>query len=120
MSKAIQLLLLTLSLWLTGCQTAPNGSYLSTSELNPFMALNVESRVFKNGVKIRWEAREDVAAYCAQTLGMDKERAFSTPPLACAIWSRSAQECTVVTGKVTTHVALGHEVRHCFEGAFHP
>jgi len=50
---------------------------------------------------------------------MGREQAYFTPPVACAIWSVPAKECTVVTGPKVTHVALGHEVRHCFEGRFH-
>ena len=107
-----------MSLWLAGCQT--RGAYVNVSELSSFTALSKDQRILKNTVKIRWEARDDVAAYCAQVVGMDKERAYTTPPLACAIWSKSTQECTVVTGMVTNHVALGHEMRHCFEGSFHP
>lgn len=119
MSTVTRFFILFLSVWLTGCQALP-GAYVNTSELAPFTALGTENRLFTNWVKVRWDAREDVATHCAQAIGMDKERAYSTPPLACAIWSRSAQECTIVTGKVTTHLALGHEMRHCFEGAFHP
>lgn len=37
--------------------------------------------------------------------------------VACAGWAKD--QCTVVTGKVTTHQVLGHEVRHCFEGKYH-
>lgn len=119
MSTFTRLLSFIFCLWLTGCQTAP-GLQVDPSELAAFTALTPDHRVMKSSVKMRWEARDDVAAYCAQAMGMDKERAYSSPPIACAIWSRAAQECTIVTGKVTTHVALGHETRHCFEGAFHP
>ena len=36
---------------------------------------------------------------------------------ACAGWTED--RCVIVTGKVTNHQILGHEVRHCFEGFFH-
>ena len=105
-------------LGLSACQSL-HGSYFSASELESFTALTPSQRVMDQ-VKLRWEARDDVAAFCAQAPGMNRERAYTTPPVACAIWNASTRECTVVTAKVTTHLALGHEVRHCFEGRFHP
>lgn len=114
----IRRLLPLASLLLVACQTMPNTDYVHASELGPFMPAAADKRVM-NMVKLRWEVRDDVASYCANATGMDKERAYTTPPLACAIWSVAARECTIVTGKLTTHLALGHELRHCFEGHFH-
>jgi hypothetical protein len=111
------LLLPVASLALTACQTMSN-DYVRASEMAPFEAKPVDKRV-TNVVMLRWEVREDVAAYCAKVTGMSRDAAYTTPPLACAIWSVAARECTIVTSKVTTHLALGHEVRHCFEGRFH-
>lgn len=102
---------------LAACQTTPS-DYVRTSELAPFEAKASSERIM-NAVKLRWEVREDVASYCANATGMDRERAYTTPPLACAIWSVAAKECTIVTSRKTTHLALGHELRHCFEGRFH-
>lgn len=117
MNRRIRRTLPLACLWLAACQSVP-GAYVHTSEMSAFTPLASSQRIM-NTVKMRWEVREDVAAYCAAASGMDKERAYTTPPLACAIWSQARQECTVVTGRVTTHVALGHEMRHCFEGHFH-
>jgi hypothetical protein len=97
---------------LTGCSNLPMEEYAD------FQPLPAHKRVM-NQVKIHWEVRDDVADFCAKAKGMGKEAAFLTPPLACAVWNTTAKECTVVTGRKTTHIALGHEVRHCFEGHFH-
>jgi hypothetical protein len=97
---------------LTACNSLPMEEYAE------FQPLPAHKRVM-NQVKIGWEIRDDVADFCAKAKGMGKEAAFLTPPLACAIWNTPAKECTVVTGKTTTHTALGHEIRHCFEGHFH-
>lgn len=110
-------LLPLLCLGLVACQTMPS-HHIHSSELEPFTPVAASQRVM-NAVKLRWEVRDDVVAYCAQATGMGKEKAYMTPPVACAIWSVSAKECTIVTGTMTTHLALGHEVRHCFEGRFH-
>ena len=94
------------------------GGYLPVSELEPFTPVASDKRIM-NMVKVRWEVREDVREYCASAMGMDKERAYTTPPMGCAIWSSRNKECTIVTGSTTSHLVLGHELRHCFEGHFH-
>jgi hypothetical protein len=109
---ATRLLFLLILGLLAGCQTLPSNEYES------FKPLSVEQRIM-NEVRIRWEVREDVVQVCAKAIQMGLEQAYLTPPVACAIWSVAKKECTVITGTNTTHVALGHEVRHCFEGRFH-
>ncbi|WP_416548599.1 hypothetical protein ACHEXK_06730 [Limnohabitans sp. DCL3] len=71
-------------------------------------------------VHLRWEMRADVAQICARSIGMGHQQANITPPAACAIWDVTTQECLIITGPQTSHLVLGHEVRHCFEGHFHP
>ena len=97
---------------ITGCNTLPPEEYMA---FNPAPA----SKRIMNQVKITWEVRNDVAEFCAKSKGMSKDAAFLTPPIACAVWNTPRKECTVVTGTQTTHTALGHEIRHCFEGHFH-
>jgi len=99
-----------------GCQTLPGK--LPAHEYEPFKPLPAEKRLM-NEVRIRWEVREDVAQVCARAIQMGKEQAYITPPMACAVWDVPQEECIVITGPNPTHVALGHEVRHCFEGRFH-
>ena len=101
---------------LTGCQSM--GLELPSAEYEKFAPQPLEKRIMKE-VKLRWETRDDVAQYCAKSIGMGREQAYFTPPMACAVWHVQRQECVIVTGKETTHMALGHEVRHCFEGHFH-
>ena len=72
-----------------------------------------------NQVRITWEVREDVSPFCGFAARMGREQSYLTPPLGCAIWDILKAECTIVTGPVTSHVALGHELRHCFEGHYH-
>lgn len=115
--RIIRLGLAMACMGLAACQSLPEHR-VHPSEMAEFTPLPPSQRIM-NTVKLRWEVREDVAAFCASASGMDKERAYTTPPLACAIWSRATRECTLVTGPRTTHLALGHEVRHCFEGHFH-
>jgi len=109
--------LTTLVLTLSACH---GGSMhqVSSLELIPFNVKPANYRIM-NQVRINWEVRADVAHFCAHAKSMGREQSYLTPPMGCAIWDILKGECTVVTGPVTSHVALGHELRHCFEGHFH-
>ena len=37
---------------------------------------------------------------------------------ACSFWI--GQTCTIIVEKRTTQHIIGHELRHCFQGSFHP
>lgn len=62
-------------------------------------------------------ARQDGPEYCARVTGIpitSKSR-----PMACAFWNVRRKECSIITPLDTAYNYLGHELRHCFEGAFH-
>lgn len=111
------LLLLTWVLGTSACSNLPPQN-IAIHEFSPFNVMSPQHRIM-NSVRIKWEVRDDVASYCARAYQMGRDQSYLTPPLACAVWDITKAECTVVTGPVTTHVALGHELRHCFEGHFH-
>jgi hypothetical protein len=66
---------------------------------------------------VTWIVSDDPTKECQRLA----PRALGAHPVipACASWSRAQGICTIVTGAPTTHQALGHEMRHCFEGHFH-
>lgn len=111
------LTLLVLVLGLSACQSSASHR-VAASEFMPFNAMPSNYRIM-NQLRISWEVREDVAHFCSHAKSMGRDQSYLTPPMACAIWDIVKAECTVVTGPVTSHVALGHELRHCFEGHFH-
>ncbi len=102
---------------MTGC-AATQGPSLPMSELESFTPVHQSARVM-NEVKVRWEVRENVAAVCSGAAKLSSAQAWMTPPVACAIWNVASKECVIITGKQVSHVELGHELRHCFEGNFH-
>lgn len=102
---------------LTGCASV-QGPTLPMSELESFVPMPHHARVM-NDVKVRWEVRGDVATVCGRAAKLSTTQAWMTPPLACAMWNVSSKECVIITGKKVSHVELGHELRHCFEGNFH-
>lgn len=102
---------------LTGCAST-QGASLPMSELESFTPAAASARVM-NDVKVRWEVRPDVSEFCGRAAKITTAQAFFTPPVACAVWNVASKECVIITGQQVSHVALGHELRHCFEGNFH-
>jgi hypothetical protein len=67
--------------------------------------------------KLKYLVRKDGYEYCARITGI---RVTPTSrPMACAFWNVRRKECTIVTPLTTGFNYVGHELRHCFEGAFH-
>jgi len=93
-----------LLLLLTGCANV-------SSDL--FEAVSSEQRL-TNKTVVTWELVDDIDTFC-------KKRNDSIPKdqtvLACAIPTK--QYCKIYTASATSMFALGHEIRHCFEGAWH-
>jgi hypothetical protein len=95
-----------------GCAGIPAHEYAEFTPLD-------SSQRQMNKIKMTWEVREDAAEFCKQRQ-LDKGVSVQGTHIACAVWSVQRQECRIVTGKLVSHVVLGHEMRHCFEGHFHP
>ncbi|MFN5179414.1 hypothetical protein [Limnohabitans sp.] len=85
-------------------------------DLVRFVPLDVNRRVIQEP-SVRYLVREDGHEYCARITG--HKITPSSRPMACAFWNVKRAECTIVTPPVTQYNYLGHELRHCFEGAFH-
>jgi hypothetical protein len=102
---------------LTGCASV-QGPTLPVTELESFVPMPNHARLM-NDVKVRWEVRENVVEVCSRAAKITAAQAWMTPPLACAMWNVASKECVIITGKKVSHVELGHELRHCFEGNFH-
>ena len=66
---------------------------------------------------IDYLVRQDGSEYCARITGIPVTP--TSRPMACAFWNVRRKECTIVTPLVTGFNYVGHELRHCFEGAFH-
>jgi hypothetical protein len=103
--------IMAILLFLSGCQQIPSGEYTQFTPLD-------EKKRIMNRVKLTWEVRADAVSYC-QRVQQDYQRDAAMTVAACSIWSRSTNECTIVTDPNPDHVVIGHEVRHCFEGHFH-
>ena len=67
--------------------------------------------------KVKYLVRQDGYEYCARITGIPVTP--TSRPMACAFWNTRRKECSIVTPVETGYNYLGHELRHCFEGAFH-
>lgn len=67
--------------------------------------------------KIKYLVRADGYEYCARITGIPVTP--TSRAMACAFWNVKRRECTIVTPVETGYNYLGHELRHCFDGAFH-
>jgi hypothetical protein len=71
-------------------------------------------------VTVGWVVTDDVVQTCnmAMALAGAKVR-YNSKLVACAVVYRVSNSCVIYTAKKLTLAVLGHEVRHCFEGAWH-
>lgn len=79
---------------------------------------------FTNTVTINWVSvdRDRLQARCESESRKRKMGGFTHAVEACSFWDsdRNGRNiCTIVTYKTTNMHTLGHETRHCFQGAWH-
>jgi hypothetical protein len=81
-----------------------------------FTPMTDSQRVIANP-KIKYLVRPDGYEYCSRITGI--KITPTSRPMACAFWNVRRKQCTIVTPLITGYNYVGHELRHCFEGAFH-
>jgi hypothetical protein len=76
---------------------------------------------FANKGEIVWRQAEDVNTACERESRRIGNNGFGYAVQACSFWFVSGNKtvCTIITGRTTNLVTLGHELRHCFQGEFH-
>ena len=73
--------------------------------------------------KIYWEVVDDVQKACSADRIKSIGKPYPYKVLACSNWKRyifNHYECHIITGKNVNNEIVGHEIRHCFQGNFHP
>lgn len=74
-------------------------------------------------VRVNWILHDDVTQACNIMAAIRNPRKGYDPNVkACAVRHTSGDValCDIYTGKNTSLAIVGHELRHCFEGAWHP
>jgi len=67
-------------------------------------------------ITITWITAGDITKHC-ENVGLPYRY---DGWLGCATVSVDGKSCVVYTNKHTSHEIFGHEIRHCFQGNFHP
>jgi len=88
---------------------------------NPYSMFSAE----KNHVQkttIEWRPVENLQIECEKESQKRGYKGFGYPVTACSFWENSIRgsRCIVFTAKNLNMHTLGHEVRHCFQGNYHP
>jgi hypothetical protein len=82
--------------------------------------LDFEAQDRYEDVRIAWYVVQDVPQTCAMAGALKGARTRYNPNIiACAVRFLDGQACVIYTAKKLSLAVLGHEVRHCFEGAWH-
>ena len=113
--RTLKLHVLLFSLLLAACETVPTMRPPQVDMVRFAPAADVK-RIL-NDPKVKYLVRTDGYEYCARITGIPVTP--TSRPMACAFWNVRRKECTIVTPMTTGFNYLGHEIRHCFEGAFH-
>ena len=93
----------------------------------PITLMAAESTTFNTSNRltttstIEWQSVEHVNEVCQQHSKQLGYAGFAYKVDACAFWKEHlfGHQCIIYTAKKTTLEILGHEIRHCFMGAFH-
>lgn len=109
--------LITSIVALTFSATAVSQSWPSwDNPVAPFDA--TKGRIHNGPISIEWQLVDDVNKACEKTSRKVGNSGFGGKAMdACAFWWGST--CLIITKKKPTMHDVGHEVRHCFYGAWH-
>jgi hypothetical protein len=86
-------------------------------DLVRFEPVPKEKRIFEAPF-IKLMVHKDAHEFCFRITGQAINK--KQKPMACAYWNTRRNECTIVIPAETSTNYIGHELRHCFEGAYHP
>ena len=78
-------------------------------------------RLMTNQSVVKLITVDDVRKFCKPQGYQLNLGGFNCPLEACSFWSEQdgVNSCTIIVDKMTNNDALGHQVRHCFQGRFH-
>jgi hypothetical protein len=82
--------------------------------------LEFEAQDQYDDVRLAWYVVQDVPQTCAMAGALKGAKVrYNEKVIACAVLFRTSNSCVIYTAKKLSLAVLGHEVRHCFEGAWH-
>ena len=87
----------------------------------PFQPFSTDKN-FSQKVTITWIPVDNIKATCEKESRRRGYGGFGGVALeACSFWEKgfTGNSCTIYTERNVNMWAVGHEVRHCYQGAFH-
>jgi hypothetical protein len=92
---------------------------VSTSVLaeSPTEMWSVQKNLRHTDVKVLIRSVDKPAEVCQAESRKRGFGGFGMPVQACTFWE--GKNCTIILGTKTNNDILGHEMRHCLQGAFH-
>jgi hypothetical protein len=84
-------------------------------------ALFDATKNFTNMSNITWRTVKNVTKACNEEKKKRGKKPYGYVVEACAFWDKTLgfDTCLVITEKKTSMATIGHEVMHCFSGAWH-
>ena len=122
--NGLKVITTVIALFLSGCSTVTSNMSSTIPIENSSRTITLkENQIFTTNAGtdtkvIRWVrlSMDDLQRKCASIT--DKRISENSKFLGCAAPTTTGQ-CVVFTATTTSHQVLGHEVRHCYQGAFH-
>lgn len=92
---------------------------VSTSVLaeSPTEMWSVRNNLRHSEVQVSIQIVNNPAEQCQKESRARGYGGFGMPVQACTFWQ--GKNCTIILGQKTNNDILGHEMRHCLQGAFH-
>jgi hypothetical protein len=88
---------------------------------NPYSMFSTKDNTEKK-VDITWKPVANIQKECEKESLKRKLGGFGYPVTACSFWENGPRghQCLILTSKNLNMHTLGHEMRHCFQGNYHP
>jgi hypothetical protein len=88
---------------------------------NPYTMFSAKENKMTN-TNIEWRPVKEIQAECEKESIKRGLGGFGYAVTACSFWSNDllGNRCLVITSMNLNMHTLGHEVRHCFQGNYHP
>lgn len=93
------------------------GEEYGTYDDSPYKKFDARKNNYSS-MTITWRTSSNVSKECTLLMTItNKQKPKITNFDGCAYWN--GDKCIIITDKKTSLHTLGHEIRHCFQGAWH-
>ena len=88
---------------------------------NPYSMFSAKDNMEKQ-TNVTWRPVSNLQKECEKESQKRKLGGFGYPVTACSFWDNGPRgnRCLILTARNLNMHTLGHEMRHCFQGNYHP